>query len=97
MSQLEPIGELMGEPPKRRSLRGRQTGEPVFSRHDQLVLELIEFGVSLRKAEYLVTTFPEERVRRQIEWLPLRAARRPASLLIASIEHDYEKPAYADE
>ena len=62
----------------------------------ELVLELVQVGIGLRKAESLVKAFPESRIRKQLGWLPLRAARRPASLLIAAIEHDYDAPVYAD-
>ena len=94
MTELEPIGELLlGKHGRRQSKR--TPDEAALSQRDQLILELVEVGVGVRKAENLVTRFPEELIRRQLQWLPLRAARRPASLLIVAIEHDYEAPAYA--
>lgn len=71
--------------------------EPLLSSRDQLVLELVEVGVGFRKAQSLADSYPDELVRKQLRWLPLRAAKRPASLLIASIEQDYGPPVYADE
>lgn len=71
--------------------------EPLLNPRDQLVLELVEVGIGLRKAGSLVNQYPMELIRRQLDWLPLRAARRPASLLIAAIEQDYDPPVYANE
>jgi hypothetical protein len=66
-----------------------------LSETEELVLALVEVGVSLRKAEHLVDSYPHEKVRRQLKWLPRRPAKRPASLLIAAIENDYGPPAYS--
>lgn len=97
MAELRPIGEILPVP--RRPMRfGRPTPDDApLSERDQLVLELVQVGISLRKAESLVKKHPTDLIRRQLDWLPLRAARRPASLLIAAIERDFEAPAYADE
>jgi hypothetical protein len=70
--------------------------EVSLSERDQLVLDLVELGVALRKAESLVRRFPAEDIRKQLNWLPFRSARRPASMIIAAIENDYDKPAYAN-
>jgi hypothetical protein len=70
--------------------------EVTLSEKDQLVLELVELGVALRKSESLVRRFPHQEIRRQIDWLPFRSARRPASMIITAIENDYGKPAYAN-
>lgn len=89
MTALEPIGPMLPQPP---------IGSPDdarLSESDELVLALVEVGVSVRKAEYLVANFPAERIKRQLAWLPLRPARRPASLLIVAIERDYDSPAYS--
>lgn len=79
----------------------RQAPEPTpdevaLSETDQLVLELVQIGVALRKAESLVRRFPEREIRQQISWLPFRSARRPASMIIAAIENGYDMPAYAN-
>lgn len=96
MTDFNPIGEIL--PPVGRNQRSRRPtpDEAPLSEHDQLVLELVQVGIGLRKAESLVKAFPETQIRKQLLWLPMRAARRPASLLIAAIEHDYDAPAYAD-
>jgi len=70
--------------------------EVALSERDQLVLELVELGVALRKAESLVRRYPNQEIRKQLDWLPFRSARRPASMIIAAIENDYDKPAYAN-
>jgi hypothetical protein len=67
-----------------------------LSERDQLILELVEVGVSLRKAENLVRRYSALKIKRQLDWLPFRSARRPASMIIAAIENDYDEPAYAD-
>jgi hypothetical protein len=97
MAELKPIGEIL---PVSRTMKGRSGPTPddaPLTERDQLVLELVQVGISLRKAENLVGKHSEALIRKQLDWLPLRAARRPASLLIASIERDFEAPAYADE
>lgn len=70
--------------------------EVALSERDQLVLDLVELGVALRKAESLVRRYPNQDIRKQLDWLPFRSARRPASMIIAAIENDYDKPAYAN-
>jgi hypothetical protein len=89
MTGLEPIGSMLPQPPV-----GSPDDAPL-SETDELVLALVEVGVSVRKAEYLVGNFPAERIKRQLKWLPQRPARRPASLLIVAIERDYDAPAYS--
>lgn len=94
MTELKPIGELLNG----NGAKGRRRLSPddaPLSPSDQLILELVEVGIGLRKAESLVSKHPEELIRKQLKWLPYRAARRPASLLIAAIENDYDAPAYA--
>jgi len=88
MTDLKPIGDL--------SSNGLNPDDMPLSSHDQLILELVEVGVSMRKAESLVKRFPELKIRRQLDWLPYRSARRPASMIIAAIENDYDEPAYAE-
>ena len=97
MSGLKPIGELLPEGRPKRPAGKAIPDEPTLDPREQLVLELVEVGIGLRKAESLVSHYPEERIRKQLDWLPLRAARRPASLLITAIEQDYGAPVYADE
>jgi len=87
MTELKPIGGLSPKLPP---------DEVPLSEADQLILELVEVGVSLRKAENLVRNHPSLRIRRQLDWLPYRSARRPASMIIAAIENDYDEPAYAE-
>lgn len=95
MSDLQPIGEFLPEADRRRRAKKPTPDDVALTETEQLVLDLVRTGINLRKAESLVSEFPEELIRKQLRWLPLRAARRPASLLIASIEHDYDAPAYA--
>lgn len=97
MSDLQPIGEFLPEADRRRRAKKATPDDVPLTDTEQLVLDLVRTGINLRKAESLVGEFPEELIRKQLRWLPLRAARRPASLLIASIEHDYDAPAYAKD
>lgn len=87
MTDLRPLGDLL---PKRIA-----PDEVPLSERDQLVLELVEIGVSIRKAENLVRRNSAVKIRQQLDWLPHRSARRPASMIIAAIENDYDEPAYA--
>ena len=87
MSSLKPIGGLLPRQPS--------PDEVPLGERDQLVLELVEVGVSLRKAENLASRYPALKIRRQLDWLSYRSARRPASMIIAAIENDYDEPAYA--
>jgi hypothetical protein len=95
MTDLEPIKEILPRRNQQHLPSGDSPEDAVLSAKDELVLALMEVGISMRKAESLVARYPAKRIRRQLKWLPLRPARRPASLLIAAIENDYDKPAYA--
>jgi hypothetical protein len=88
MTELKPIAELGNNP--------LNPDDMPLSDRDQLILELVEVGVSVRKAENLVKRFSGDRIRRQLDWLPYRSARRPASMIIAAIENNYDEPAYAE-
>jgi hypothetical protein len=93
---FEPIGELLPEGASSRSRRPTPD-DAVLSESEELVLELVHIGVGLRKAKSLVDKYPASLVRRQLEWLSLRSARRPASLLIAAIENNYDPPVYSND
>ncbi len=98
MTELKPIAELLNaEPVKRRRRGGLSPDDAVLSEREELVLDLVEVGIGLRKANHLVDSYPESLIRRQLDWLPKRNARRPAPLLIAAIEHNYDAPAYATD
>jgi hypothetical protein len=53
---------------------------------------LLKIGLTPEQADRLLTSYPHERIRRQLEWLPLRGAKNRASFLIAAITHDYGPP-----
>jgi hypothetical protein len=98
MTELKPIAEyLPSEPVKRRRRGGLSPDDAVLTEREELVLDLVEVGIALRKAEHLTDNYPESQIRRQLDWLPQRNARRPAPLLIAAIEHNYDAPAYATD
>jgi hypothetical protein len=97
MTALEPIGEMLPKGRSTRRNRGLSPDDAVLTDAEELVLDLVRIGVGLRKAQNLVDRYPADRIAQQLEWLPLRAARRPASLLIASIEHNYDPPVYAKD
>lgn len=96
MTELEPIGELLPGFAGRHKHRLTPDEVPLTDR-EELVLELVHLGVGLRKAQSLVDRFSRERIQRQLKWLSRRAPRRPAPLLIAAIEEDYDAPAYGDD
>lgn len=90
MSELRPIAELPDD-------NGPTPDDVVLTDREELVLELVEVGVALRKAESLVARFPKESIQRQLGWLSQRSPRRSAPLLIAAIEQNYGPPAYGDD
>lgn len=94
MTNLEPIREV--DPSSERRLRRVTPDEVPLSDREELVLDLVHVGISLRKAEHLVSRYSADRIRRQLGWLTKRAPRKPASMLIAAIENDYDAPAYTD-
>lgn len=96
MSGFQPINELLADHSARPGKR-KSPDDAALTRDEELVLELVHLGIGLRKARSLVDRYPEDRIVKQLNWLPMRAARRPASLLISAIENDYGPPVYADE
>ena len=54
--------------------------------------ELLTLGVPAEHVERLLASHDPDKIRQQIEWLPLRHANSPSRLLVAAIEHDYEPP-----
>ncbi len=97
MTELRPIGEFLPEAPNRNRPRGKSPDEAVLSQREELILELVQVGIGLRKAESLLNRYPEREIVRQLKWLPFRKARRPASLLIVAIEQRYDAPVYGGE
>ena len=85
MSGFEPIGEILPQADGKRRRRP-SPDDAVLTRDEELVLELVHVGVGLRKARNLVDQYPIERIERQLNWLPLRAARRalPPTLPVSS-------------
>ena len=53
---------------------------------------LLSVGLLREQVDLLLAQFPQERIARQLEWLPYRNAKNPAALLVAAIEGDYEAP-----
>lgn len=96
MTDLEPIGELLPESSRSRKRR-LSPDDAVLTDAEELVLELVHVGIGLRKAQSLVDRYPAELITKQLGWLSLRNPRRPASLLIAAIENNYDPPAYASK
>jgi len=54
--------------------------------------ELIEVGLLPEQAQELMKSFDAVRIRRQLAWLPLRAAKNPAGYLLAAVKDDYAAP-----
>jgi hypothetical protein len=55
-------------------------------------LRLEEAGLYADQVERLLAEYPEERIRRQLDWLPARKARVPAALLLRAVEGDWGPP-----
>ncbi len=60
---------------------------------NDLLRRLRTVGLERGQANEILSQYPAERIRRQLEWLPSRGARLPVRYLVAAIEGDYEAPA----
>ena len=79
-SQLRPVNE-----PAKPAVK--------FTAEQQKVAgQLRGLGVNDEQIESLLTRFEVPCIQRQMDWLPYRHAKNPASFLIAAIERDYEAP-----
>jgi hypothetical protein len=59
---------------------------------DGLRAELEAAGLRPEQADRLLAAYPAERLRRQLGWLPRRAARNPAAFLVKAVEGDWDEP-----
>jgi hypothetical protein len=59
---------------------------------DDLASALAAVGLNPEQIAWLMRSFPQERLRRQLDWLPQRQARNPAALLLKAIEGDWGPP-----
>ncbi len=59
---------------------------------NELLRRLCAVGLERGQANEILSQYPSERIRRQLEWLPSRGARLPDRYLVAAIEGDYEAP-----
>jgi hypothetical protein len=57
-----------------------------------LARDLQAVGLNPDQIEWLTRTFPQDRIRRQLGWLPARQARNPAAMLIRAVEQDWGPP-----
>ncbi|MBX7257343.1 MAG: hypothetical protein K1Y02_13350 [Candidatus Hydrogenedentes bacterium] len=61
----------------------------------EIVSLLRNQGFAQRDAERLAEAFPEQQIRQQVEWLPLRnPGKNPTGLLRKAIEEDWNEPAH---
>lgn len=67
------------------------------AREADVKVALLKLGVGRAQILELVEKYPLELIEQQLIWLPLRHARKPSSLIVASIKGDYEEPAAALE
>ncbi len=49
-------------------------------------------GLLREQIDLLIAQYPQERIERQLAWLPHRRAKSPARFLMAAIENDYDPP-----
>ena len=59
---------------------------------NELLRRLCAVGLERGQANEILSQYPFERIRRQLDWLPSRGARLPVRYLVAAIEGDYEAP-----
>lgn len=63
-----------------------------FEEATQLAMELLKLGVSKKGVEELLNHYPYEEIRRQLDFLPLRKAKRPEAFIVEAIRHSYSPP-----
>jgi hypothetical protein len=54
--------------------------------------DLEAVGLNPDQIEWLTHRFQQDRIRRQLGWLPARQARNPAAMLIRAVEQDWGPP-----
>lgn len=57
----------------------------------QIAVELIKLGVSHAGVVELLS-YPHERIKRQLSFMPFRKAKRPEAFIVDAIRHDYSPP-----
>lgn len=63
-----------------------------FEEATQLAMELLKLGVSKKGVEELLNHYPYEEIRRQLDFLPMRKAKRPEAFVVEAIRHSYSPP-----
>ena len=66
---------------------------PAASSHPDLRRDLAAWGVPNDLIARLLADHDPAKIRRQLDWLPLRNANDPARFLVAAIQKDYAPPA----
>ena len=83
------IGQMMGWDKKQEA----KAAEPEMSPDEQKLRgELLGAGLLPEQAQELMERFDPVRIRRQLMWLPYRAAKNPAGYLLAAVKDDYAAP-----
>jgi hypothetical protein len=62
------------------------------SENDPLRKALVDVGLYEDQIDWIVSSFPLDRVQRQLEWLPKRHAKNPPAYLIRAIEENWPAP-----
>jgi hypothetical protein len=57
-----------------------------------LALRLRDTGLYPDQVDRLLSSYPEDRIIRQLDWLPARKARVPAAMLVRAVEGDWGPP-----
>lgn len=73
------------------NVQERASSDRQASLHDRLIAK----GITSDQAQFLTENYPINRIERQLDWLPYRNAKNPASFLVAAIREDYEAPSFA--
>lgn len=58
----------------------------------QLAVELQTLGVSQAGVVELLSKYPHEAIRKQLDWLPHRKAKRPEAFIIQAVRQNYSPP-----
>lgn len=75
----------------------KENSSPKKFLSQKLTEKLISVGISSPTIQQLLANYPEERILRQLDYLPYRKAQNPPGLLVNSIKQDWSGPqAYLD-
>ena len=62
------------------------------NRATKIAYQLLKLGVSHRGVQELMIGYPYDQIERQLEFLPLRKAKRPEAFIMDAVRNNYSPP-----